>query len=257
MTAPFLRVSGIETHYGQIAALRGVSLDVEAGSIVTILGSNGAGKTTILKTISGVLNPTRGEVVFDGQNIEGFEPDRVARLGLAHVPEGRELFPFLTVMQNLMLGTTARREDDGVESDLEMIFDYLPRLRELQSRTAGMLSGGEQQMVAIGRALMSRPRILLLDEPSLGLSPKLVKEVLGVVARINAEQGLTVLLVEQNAAQALRVAHFGYVIETGRVVMADTCEALRTKEDIKEFYLGAKQEGGRANRRWKKAKNWR
>ena len=254
---PLLKLANIETFYGPIMAIRGVSLEVPEGSIVTVLGANGAGKTTILKTISGVMDPQKGSVVFNGQEIQKMDPDKVMRLGIGHVPEGRETFPFLTVRENLMMGAYTRKDADGVAQDMEMVYGYFPRLKEREDQPAGSMSGGEQQMLAIGRALMGRPKLLLLDEPSLGLSPKLVKDIFEIIVRINAEQGTTILLVEQNANVALHAAHFGYVLEVGRIVMADTCARLLEKEDIKEFYLGMKEQGVRGKRRWKKRKTWR
>jgi len=185
------------------------------------------------------------------------DPDRVMRLGLSHVPEGREVFPFLSVRENLRMGAYTRKDTDGVARDLEMVFDYFPVLRARAEQRAGQLSGGEQQMLAISRALMARPKMMLLDEPSLGLSPKLVKEIFDIIRRINEEQGVTVLLVEQNANMALHVADYGYVLEVGRIVMEDTCARLLEKEDIKEFYLGVKDAGVRGTRRWKRKKTWR
>jgi branched-chain amino acid transport system ATP-binding protein len=254
---PILKLLNIETYYGPIMAIRGVSLEVPEGSIVTVLGANGAGKTTILKTISGVMDPQKGSVIFEGREIQKMDPDKVMRLGIGHVPEGRETFPFLSVRENLMMGAYTRSDRDGIAKDIELVFSYFPRLKERESQPAGSMSGGEQQMLAIGRALMGRPKLLLLDEPSLGLSPKLVKEIFEIVVRINKEQGTTILLVEQNANVALHTAHFGYVLEVGRIVMEDTCERLLEKEDIKEFYLGQKEEGVRGKRRWKKRKTWR
>ena len=252
-----LRVSNIETFYGPIQALRSVSLQVPQGGIVTVLGANGAGKTTILKTISGVMDPEDGEVVFEGRDIKRMMPDRVMRLGIGHVPEGREIFPFLTVQQNLLMGAFTRRDPDGVAQDIEMCFGYFPVLRERAKQRAGLLSGGEQQMLAISRALMGRPRLLLLDEPSLGLSPILVTQIFEIVRRINREQGVSILLVEQNAHIALKVADYGYIIEVGRIVLQDTCARLLEREDIREFYLGQKDEGVRVGRRWKRKKLWR
>jgi branched-chain amino acid transport system ATP-binding protein len=252
-----LRLSNIETFYGPIMAIRGVSLEVPRGAIVTVLGANGAGKTTILKTISGVMDPQKGAVVFEGREIQKMDPDKVMRLGIGHVPEGRETFPFLTVKENLMMGAYTRSDADGIAKDMDMVYGYFPRLKERENQPAGSMSGGEQQMLAIGRALMGRPKLLLLDEPSLGLSPKLVKEIFEIIVRINAEQKTTILLVEQNANVALHAAHYGYVLEVGRIVMADTCAKLLEKEDIKEFYLGMKEEGVRGKRRWKKRKTWR
>jgi branched-chain amino acid transport system ATP-binding protein len=257
MVEPVLKVTNIETYYGPIMAIRGVSFEVPEGGIVTILGSNGAGKTTVLKTICGVMDPQKGSIVFQGREIQRMDPDKVMRLGISHVPEGREVFPFLTVRENLRMGAFTRRDADGVAQDLETVFDYFPVLRERADQRAGSLSGGEQQMLSISRALMARPKVMLLDEPSLGLSPKLVREIFEIIVRINRERGVTMLLVEQNANMALRTADYGYVLEVGRIVMADTCERLIEKEDIKEFYLGIKEQGARGQRRWKKRKTWR
>jgi len=252
-----LEANNIETYYGPIMAIRGVSFTVTRGSIVTILGANGAGKTTILKTVSGVMDPQKGTVTFEGKAIQGMDPDRVMRLGLSHVPEGREVFPFLTVRENLRMGAYARRDADGVTEDLARVYEYFPVLKARSEQRAGQLSGGEQQMLAISRALMARPTMMLLDEPSLGLSPKLVKEIFDIIRRINQERGVTVLLVEQNANMALHVADYGYVLEVGRIVMEDTTARLLEKEDIKEFYLGLKEAGVRGTRRWKRKKTWR
>jgi len=257
MSEPILTVSNIETYYGPIMAIRGVSFEVPRGSIVTILGANGAGKTTVLKTASGVMDPQKGTVVFEGREIQRMDPDKIMRRGVSHVPEGREVFPFLSVRENLRMGAYTRTDRDGVAQDLETVFGYFPVLKERADQRAGSLSGGEQQMLAISRALMARPRLMLLDEPSLGLSPKLVKEIFDIVTRINRERGVTILLVEQNANMALQVAEYGYVLEVGRIVMADTCARLLQKEDIKEFYLGIKDQGARGQRRWKKRKTWR
>jgi len=252
-----LTVSNVETYYGPIMALRGVSFGVPAGSIVTILGANGAGKTTILKTVSGVMDPQKGTVNLEGRPIHGLDPDRVARLGLSHVPEGREVFPFLTVRENLRMGAYTRRDTDQVAKDLEMVVEYFPVLAARAEQRAGSLSGGEQQMLAIGRALMARPKLVMLDEPSLGLSPLLVREVFEIIRRINRERGVTVLVVEQNANIALHTADYGYVLELGRIVMEDTCERLLLKDDIREFYLGLKESSVRGTRRWKRKKTWR
>jgi branched-chain amino acid transport system ATP-binding protein len=254
---PLLRLSNVEAAYGPIVAIRGISLDVPRGQIVTVLGANGAGKTTVLKTISGVLAPNKGLVVFDGREIQRMPPDRVAGLGIAHVPEGREVFPYLSVRENLLMGAFLRRDRDRLGEDLARVFEYFPVLRARQGQHAGSLSGGEQQMLAIARALMLRPRLLLLDEPSLGLSPILVREIFAIIARVNREEGTTMLLVEQNAHMALGVAHYGYVLEVGRVVMEDTCHRLLEKEDVREFYLGIKDAGVRGTRRWKRKKLWR
>jgi branched-chain amino acid transport system ATP-binding protein len=257
MAESLLTVSNVETYYGPILAIRGVSFDVPKGGIVTILGANGAGKTTVLKTVSGVMDPQKGNVVFEGREIQRMDPDKVMRLGISHVPEGREVFPFLSVRENLNMGAYTRRDADEVAKDLEAVFGYFPVLEQRADQRAGSLSGGEQQMLAISRALMARPRLMLLDEPSLGLSPKLVKDIFEIVVRINRELGVTILLVEQNANMALQTADYGYVLEVGRIVMADTCERLLQKEDIKEFYLGIKEQGARGKRRWKKRKTWR
>ncbi len=257
MIENLLSVRNIETCYGPIMALRGVSLDVPKGQIVTVLGANGAGKTTILKTVSGVMDPQKGSVTFDDNQIQGNDPDWVARQGIAHVPEGREVFPLLTVRENLSMGAFARTERGGVGADLEMVFGYFPILRERADQQAGYLSGGQQQMLAIARALMARPRLMLLDEPSLGLSPILVKEIFDIIRRLNKEQDVTMLLVEQNASMALQIAGYGYVLELGRIVMDDTCDRLLESEDIKEFYLGVRRDAVRGRKRWRRKKTWR
>ena len=252
-----LALANVESAYGPIKAIRGVSLKVRRGEIVTVLGSNGAGKSTILKTISGILDPSRGSVTYKGENITGLDPSLIVRRGLSHVPEGREVFPLLSVRDNLVMGAYTRSDRDGVARDMEMAYAYFPILRERATQEAGLLSGGQQQMLAISRALMAAPDLMLLDEPSLGLSPKLTREIFEIVVRINRERGTTMLLVEQNANMALNVADHGYVLESGRIVLEDSCERLREKEDIKEFYLGVKDTGVRGERRWKKKKNWR
>ncbi len=255
-TQPLLDVTSIETFYGPIQAIRGVSLQVEQGQIVTVLGANGAGKTTVLRTISGVLDPERGAVQFEGRDIAHMAPDRVMRLGICHVPEGREVFPFLTVHENLLMGAYTRHDKDAVHHDLELCFTYFPVLKERSHQRAGLLSGGEQQMLSISRALMGRPKLLLLDEPSLGLSPLLVTQIFRIIRRINEEQGVAILLVEQNAHMALRTAQFGYVLEVGRIVLADDCNSLMQTDAIKEFYLGQKDAGIRGQRRWKRKRMW-
>jgi branched-chain amino acid transport system ATP-binding protein len=252
-----LTLANVESAYGPVKAIRGVSLSVRAGSIVTVLGANGAGKSTILRTISGIIDPQKGSIAFEGQPIHGLDPGQIVRRGISHVPEGREVFPLLSVHDNLMMGAYTRTDRDGVAADLETVYGYFPILKERARQEAGQLSGGQQQMLAISRALMSRPKLMLLDEPSLGLSPRLTQEIFAIVTRINRERGTTLLLVEQNAALALEVAHYGYVLEVGRIVMEDTCERLRQKEDIQEFYLGMKDAGVRGERRWKKKKMWR
>ena len=252
-----LRLTNIESSYGPVQAIRGVSLDVRKGSIATVLGANGAGKTTILKTISGIIDPHKGQVLFEGREIQKRDPDWVVRQGISHVPEGREVFPLLTVRENLLMGAYTRPDRDQVPRDIERMYGYFPILKERMNQEAGQLSGGQQQMLAIARALMARPKLLLLDEPSLGLSPKLVKEIFEIIKRVNGEEGTTMLLVEQNANIALATAHFGYVLEVGRIVMQDTCQRLLEKEDIKEFHLGMKADNVRGERRWKKKKQWR
>jgi len=257
MAQPLLEVRNIETFYGPIMALRGVSLEVPEGRIVTVLGANGAGKTTILKTISGVMEPRKGSISLAGKPIHKHEPDWVARQGIAHVPEGREIFPFLSVYENLMMGAFTRTDRGALADDLEAVYGYFPILKERAAQPAAYLSGGQQQMLVIGRGLMARPKVMLLDEPSLGLSPLLVQEIFGIIRRLNAERKVTILLVEQNANMALRVAHHGYVLELGRIVMNDTCERLRESEDVKEFFLGMKEDSVRGRRRWKRKKTWR
>jgi branched-chain amino acid transport system ATP-binding protein len=251
-----LELKNLETYYGPVMAIRGVSLSVPEGQIVSLLGANGAGKTTVLKTISGAMDPQKGSVTFAGKEIQGRDPDWVARLGIAHVPEGREVFPFLSVDENLRMGAFTR-SDKEIGSDIEKVYDYFPILKDLHKAQAANLSGGQQQMLAIGRALMLRPKLMLLDEPSLGLSPRLVHEIAEILKRLNTERGVTMLLVEQNAKMALDVGDYGFVMEIGRVVMEDTCERLKEATDIQEFYLGMKDEGARGRRRWKQRKTWR
>jgi branched-chain amino acid transport system ATP-binding protein len=252
-----LVLSNVESAYGPIRAIRGVSLKVRQGEIATVLGSNGAGKTTILKTISGIIEPRRGSVHFKGADITSKDPAAIVRMGLMHVPEGREVFPLLSVHDNLVMGAYTRADKDGVARDMETALRYFPILKERERQEAGLLSGGQQQMLAIARALVAAPEMILLDEPSLGLSPKLTREIFEIVVRINRERGTTILLVEQNANMALNVADYGYVLENGRIVMEDECAVLREKEDVKEFYLGMKDAGVRGERRWKKKKTWR
>jgi branched-chain amino acid transport system ATP-binding protein len=256
-----LDVRNLETFYGPVMALRGVSIDVPEGSIVTILGANGAGKTTLMKTVSGALAPHKGSIQFRGQRIDGQEPDVLVRRGLAHVPEGREVFPFLNVAENLAMGAYTRNDRSEISRDIEMVYDYFPILRERRLQQAGTLSGGQQQMLAIGRGLMSRPSLMLLDEPSLGLSPLLVQEIFAIIRRLNQEQGVTILLVEQNAHVALKTADYGYVLETGRIVMAGSAEKLLNSDDIREFYLGQSaahgDSEGRQDKRWTRKKTWR
>jgi branched-chain amino acid transport system ATP-binding protein len=259
MTAPadvLLSANNLDVHYGPIQAVRNVSLQVCAGMIVTVLGANGAGKTTLLRAISGAIDPEVGEVVFAGRSTIGMTADQVMRLGISHVPEGREIFPLLTVKENLMIGAYTRTDRDGITHDMEMCFEYFPILRERAAQRAGLLSGGQQQMLAIARALMGRPRLLLMDEPSLGLSPLLVTQIFEVIGRINRERGVGVLLVEQNSHLALRVADYGYVLELGRVVMQDSCENLMRSDEIRGFYLGYNGAGASRVRRPKRKQRW-
>lgn len=232
-----LRLEGVESGYGRLRVLKGVSFVVRAGEIVTLIGSNGAGKTTVLNTICGVVKPTAGRVVFRGQDVAGLEPPAIAKLGVAHVPEGRKLFGDMTVQENLEMGAYLRRDAQGVAADIEWMCGMFPILRDRRATPAGALSGGEQQMCAIARGLMARPAILLLDEPSLGLSPKLVERIFEIIRTIN-EAGTTVLLVEQNAHGALGLAHRGYVIATGGITLEGTGPDLLGNEMVKKLYLG-------------------
>jgi branched-chain amino acid transport system ATP-binding protein len=234
--SPVLSVKGIEVSYGQINALHGIDLDVEQGEIVTLIGANGAGKTTTLRTISGLLKPKKGTVTFNGKDITGVKPHTITALGLSHVPEGRGIFANLTVQDNLELGAYLRK-DKITKAEYERIFTLFPVLKERISQNSGTLSGGEQQMLAICRAMMARPQVMLLDEPSLGLAPQMVQTIFRVIREINAE-GTTILLVEQNAHMALVTAHRGYVMETGRIVLTDNTKALLASDRIKKAYLG-------------------
>jgi len=252
-----LDVRNVETFYGPIMAIAGVSLKIEDGDIAAVLGANGAGKTTLLKTISGAIDCRKGQVIFAGEEVQNRVPDAVAARGIGHVPEGREVFPFLTVDENLKLGAWGRRDADEIARDRETIFAYFPELARKKGDMAGYLSGGQQQMLAVGRAFMGRPKLMILDEPSLGLSPLLTRTIFDVIRRINGEQGVTVLLVEQNAAAALDVARHGFIMEVGRVVMDAPTAELRRSDDIREFYLGQSDAGIRGEKRWKKRKTWR
>ncbi len=234
-----LGLDDVHTYYGNIRALRGVSLAVESGEIVTLIGANGAGKTTTLRTILGTVRPRRGTVTFNGHRLDTLATDRIVRLGISHSPEGRRIFPRMTVLENLELGAFARRDREAIAPDLERVFALFPRLRERIAQKGGTLSGGEQQMLAIGRALMARPTLLLLDEPSMGLSPILVDTIFQIIQDIN-RQGTTILLVEQNARMALRVAHRGYVMQTGRLVLHDAAGALLRSDLVRKTYLGEK-----------------
>jgi branched-chain amino acid transport system ATP-binding protein len=257
-SASLLAVRNVEVVYDEvILVLRGLSLDVPRGAVVALLGANGAGKSTTLKAISGLLKAedgkvTRGEILFDGQRIDGIDPDRIVRRGIFQVMEGRRIIADMTIGENLRLGAFTRR-DNEVARDLATVLDYFPRLKE-RTGLAGYLSGGEQQMLAIGRALMARPKMILMDEPSMGLSPLLVKEVFSIIRRINRDLGVTVLLVEQNARAALSVASYGYIMEQGKVVLDGTADELRDNEDVKEFYLGG---AGEQRKSFKNLKSFR
>ena len=233
-----LEVKNLQVSYGAINALHGISLSVPDGKIVTLIGANGAGKTTTLKTVSGLLKPKSGEIFYDGKNIAGLPPHQIVKLGLSHVPEGRMIFANLTVLENLQLGAYLQNDRQVVRQEMDFVFATFPRLQEREKQIAGTLSGGEQQMLAIGRALMSKPKLLLLDEPSLGLAPLLVKTIFEKIVEINRQQGLTILLVEQNANLALEISHFGYVLETGKVVLSGESAALRQNPQVKSAYLG-------------------
>jgi branched-chain amino acid transport system ATP-binding protein len=261
-----LKLNNVEVVYDRtILVLRGVSLEVPDGQIVALLGSNGAGKSTTLKTISCVLRPQRGAVTagaveFNGSRIDQCEPADVVKLGIAQVMEGRRVFEHLTAAENLIAGAHTRRDTARIKQDLELVYEYFPLLKDRREVKAGYLSGGEQQMLAIGRGLMSRPQLMLLDEPSLGLAPMLVEEIFGIVQRLNQQEGMTVLLVEQNATMALTIAHYGYIMENGRIVLDGAAGTLRSNADIKEFYLGLSEVGVRKSYRevkhYRRRKRW-
>lgn len=232
-----LKVIDVHVHYGNVAALKGVSLDVEEADFVTLIGSNGAGKSTTLRTISGLDHPSAGVIIFEGERIETLSADKIVKLGIAHVPEGRRVFKDLTVTENLLLGAFTRDDQKGIEKDLEMVFEHFPRLRERKDQSARTMSGGEQQMVAIGRALMSRPKLLLLDEPSLGLAPVIVQEIARILVQIN-QRGVSVILVEQNAELALELARHGYVLETGTIALQGEAKGLMDNDHVRKAYLG-------------------
>jgi branched-chain amino acid transport system ATP-binding protein len=232
-----LKISDIETFYGNIQAIKGVSCEVNEGEIVTLIGANGAGKTTILKTVSGLLRPRKGTIEFLEQRIDRLKSSKIARLGIAHCPEGRKIFPNMLVFENLELGTISLAGKGDMEKQLSLVYQHFPILKERKNQSAGSLSGGEQQMLAIGRSLMADPKLLLLDEPSMGLSPILVKEIFEIIKKIH-KQGTSMLLVEQNATLALKFAKRGYVLETGKVVIHDNCDALKKDERVKKAYLG-------------------
>ncbi len=233
-----LKINDLYTAYGPVMAISGVTLEVPEGQIVTVLGGNGAGKSTVLRTVSGLVHPIQGTIEFLGKKIEKASPEKIVQLGISQVPEGRQIFPELSVMENLRLGAYVRHEGRAVREDMERVFNYFPILKDRQKQAAGTLSGGEQQMVAIGRALMGRPRLLLLDEPSLGLAPLVTQGIFEIIKTLNRNDGITILLVEQNAGLALGIANYGYVLEIGRVVLEDTGENLRKNEAVRRAYLG-------------------
>jgi branched-chain amino acid transport system ATP-binding protein len=254
-----LEIKNIETFYGLIYALRGVSLTVDEGTVTAILGNNGAGKSTILKTAMGLLDdqPDKGTIEFLGKRIDGKDAEVIVRRGISYVPEGREVFEELTVRENLMMGAYTRRDRSGIKKDVEQIFVHFPVLKERHGQWAGTLSGGEQQMLAMGRALMNRPKLLFLDEPSLGLSPILVQEIFKIIQTIN-KQGMTILLVEQNARMALSISDMGLILENGRFVMKGKSKELMDDRDVKEFYMGIRsEESAKGFQRWKRKKRWR
>jgi branched-chain amino acid transport system ATP-binding protein len=232
-----LKLENVKTNYGNIRALKGISLEVDQGEIVCLIGANGAGKSTALMTISGILTPHEGEITFQNRSIVSVAPDRIVQMGICQVPEGRMIFPLLTVMENLELGAYLRKDKMEIKADIHNVFKIFPRLQERRKQHGGTLSGGEQQMLAIARALMNRPKLLLLDEPSLGLAPIMVDNIFETICRIN-EQGTTILLVEQNAQMALKYSHRGYVLETGEIILAETSDSLIKNEQVKKAYLG-------------------
>lgn len=232
-----LKIDNINVYYGAIHALKGISIEVNEGEIVTLIGANGAGKSTTLRTISGLLKPKSGDITFEGQSIAGMAAHHIVKKGISQVPEGRRVFAHMSVLENLELGAYVRTDAKGIKEDMDKVFTRFPRLAERRSQLAGTLSGGEQQMLAMGRAMMSRPRIMLLDEPSMGLAPLLVKEIFSIIKDIN-ESGTTVLLVEQNANMALSIAHKAYVLETGRITLAGTASELAASEEVRKAYLG-------------------
>ncbi|ODN29975.1 ABC transporter ATP-binding protein [Fervidobacterium thailandense] len=234
---PILEIEGLHVYYGAIHAIKGISFKVEPGKIVTLIGANGAGKTTTLSTIAGLIKPRRGKIIYNGHEIQGLPPHAINRMGICLVPEGRRIFPNLTVMENLMMGAYNRKDKNGVKQDLEWVFSLFPRLAERKNQLGGTLSGGEQQMLAISRGLMSRPRVMMMDEPSLGLAPILVEEVFEIIKKINKE-GVTILLVEQNAVGALKISDYGYVLETGNITLEGPAKELLANEQVKKAYLG-------------------
>ena len=234
-----LRLPDLEASYGAVRALQGVSMSVDEGGIVAVLGANGAGKSTTLKSISGMVKPTAGDIEFDGQRLNGMTPNQIVRLGIAQVPEGRKIFKDLTVTENLRMGAYSRSDKGEIEKDTDMVLELFPRLRERAKQLGGSLSGGEQQMLAIGRGLMARPRLLLLDEPSLGLAPIIIADIFATLRKINEEQGMTMVIVEQNANIALKNSMFGYVLQVGRVAVEGVSNDLRQNKEVIESYMGA------------------
>ncbi len=233
-----LRLQNIQTYYGNIQALKDVTIDIEEGEIVTLIGANGAGKTTTLMSISGITPPRKGEISFKGSRIHQLKPEQIVKLGICQVPEGRRIFPGMTVVENLEMGAFLRNDNAAIKGDLDMVFDLFPILEQRRTQLGGTLSGGEQQMLAISRALMARPRLLLLDEPSLGLAPLIIKQIFEIIKKINKENGTTIFLVEQNANQALKLADRGYVMENGRITLVDKASALLANDEVRKAYLG-------------------
>ena len=238
MTEALLKLEKLEVNYGPVRALKNVSLEVNAGEVVALLGANGAGKSTTLKAISALVKAKSGSITYGGQTISKLNPTQIVALGIAHSPEGRRVFPGMTVLENLRLGASQRRDKENISNDLERMFTMFAILRERKSQTAGTLSGGEQQMLAIGRALMGKPKFLMMDEPSLGIAPLLVKTIFEKIVEINRTHGITILLVEQNANLALEISHYGYVLETGRIILENKSAALRQNPQVKSAYLG-------------------
>ena len=251
-----LEVRNIETYYGPIRAIAGISLDIPENGMICILGANGSGKSTILKTIAGVLEPDKGRVIFFRKSITGLSPDRIAQLGISLVPEGREIFPDLTVRECLDLGAYKRRDKAGIQKDVNLCMDYFSVLKERRSQLAGMLSGGEQQMLVVAMALVAKPKLLMVDEPSLGLSPIVNVQLFQIFKNINKNEKTALLIVEQNAKAVLSIAEYGYVMENGRIVLEGPSEKLAKHPDVREFYLGLKNEGVRGTKRWKRRKHW-
>ena len=235
-----LEIRDLHVSYGGIRALKGIDLTVEEGQIVTLIGANGAGKSTTLRAISGLQKPQSGSILYGGEELVGLPAKEIVRRGIIHVPEGRRVFPDMTVAENLKIGAFLRKDKDGIASDMDYVYSLFPRLKERSWQPAGTLSGGEQQMLAVGRALMSRPKVLIMDEPSLGLAPLIVKDIFSIIRRVNAD-GITVLLIEQNANAALRIADYGYVLETGVIALTGTGEELLRNESVREAYLGKKK----------------